>query len=137
MGMFDCIRFECEFILPHLQDMSFQTKDFYNNLDNYVVTKSGRLLLETEEYNIVPENKRPYFDTEDWDTNPFVQLIGSTDKKIIDIVPIRHSGLINFTGFYLSPDGQDIFYDFQAAFDNGILVFISILEERPLENEIV
>lgn len=137
MSGFDCIRFNCDFVLPHLQDMTFQTKNFYRSLDNYVVSEHGRLLLENITYETVPESKRPYFGTEDWNTNPFVQLIGATDEKIIDRVFIKHSGLIKFNGFYLSPDGHDIFYDFQAGFDNGILIFISVLEERTLDNEFV
>lgn len=133
--MFDCIRFDCEFILPELQDMTFQTKDFYKMLDNYVVSKEGRLFLEKATYFDVPLNERPYFVTDDWEKNPFVQLIGATGKNVADKILVRHSGIISFNGFSISIDGQDMFYEFEAGFQNGVLQFITLMEERPLENE--
>ncbi len=136
MGMFDVISFECDFILPHLQGVAFQTKDFYNANDSYVVTKEGRLMLEKAKWHDVPEKDRPYFGTKEWDTEPFVRLIGSTDKEVIGRVLVMHDEEVEFTGYIISMDGKsDMFYRFQAGFNNGVLMYITLLEERSLENE--
>lgn len=48
MGLFDEVR--CDYPLPNPehQDLKFQTKDLENLLDEYVVTRRGRLVRETE-----------------------------------------------------------------------------------------
>lgn len=135
MEMFDVIRFDCDFIIPHLQTMSFQTNDFFKNLDYYVVSKEGRLFLEKGIYEDVPENKRPYFGTPEWDKEPFVRLIGSSEKKVSEIIPVNHSGAIMFIGTLFTMNNQDMFYKFEAGFNKGILAYISVLEERPFERE--
>jgi hypothetical protein len=136
MGMFDVIRFDCDFISPHLQDVLFQTKDFYNNLDTYVVSKTGQLLLEKVEFSDVPEHKRPYFGTPEWDNNPFVRLVGATDRKVIDSTPVQYTGEVDFLGYIITLNGHDMLYKFQAGFEKGVLRFITVVEERNLENEI-
>ena len=47
MGMFDKLR--CEYPLPdaEMQDEQFQTKDFYRLLENYLITKAGRLIHDS------------------------------------------------------------------------------------------
>jgi hypothetical protein len=130
---FDTLRFDCDFILPSLQEMSFQTKDFFNQLDTYVVSKEGRLFLEKAVFHEVPENKQPYYGTADWYTNPFVRLIGSQEKEVLDAVLIRHDGLVDFTGYIINPNGNDMFYNFQAGFSNGVLEFITLVDEQELD----
>lgn len=135
MGIFDVIRFECDFVLPQLQGVAFQTKDFYNQNDSYVVTEDGRLMLEKARWHDVPEHERPFFGTKEWDTEPFVRLVGSADKEVISRVFITHDDKIDFTGYIINLGGKEMFYRFQAGFNNGVLMFITLLEEKQLENE--
>src|SRR5437879_3166071 len=53
MGMFDEVR--CEYPLPdvELQDERFQTKNFYRLLENYTITKEGRLIHESSHWGKV------------------------------------------------------------------------------------
>lgn len=53
MGMFDEVR--CEYPLPdaELQDERFQTKSFYGLLENYTITKDGRLIHDSSHWGKV------------------------------------------------------------------------------------
>ena len=61
MGMYDHIK--CEYPLPdaseEVQNDVFQTKDFYNAMDDYTITKEGRLILHKKVYEEVPEEETP------------------------------------------------------------------------------
>jgi hypothetical protein len=59
MGMFDTIRVEIE--IPGCGDCSheeFQTKSFDNVMENYVITKNGKLYCEKWEYDWVDDTSR-------------------------------------------------------------------------------
>jgi hypothetical protein len=53
MGMFDEVR--CEYPLPdaELQDERFQTKSFYRLLENYTITKDGKLVHDSSHWGKV------------------------------------------------------------------------------------
>lgn len=57
MGMFDTLR--VEIAIPGCGDCSheeFQTKQFNNNMEHYVITKTGELYRETWKYEWVEDN---------------------------------------------------------------------------------
>ena len=47
MGLFDYLK--CEYPLPDGggEDLSFQTKSFYRRFENYVITKDGKLIHDS------------------------------------------------------------------------------------------
>ncbi len=56
MGLFDMMRVEVE--IPGCGDcshMEFQTKQFNNNMEHYVITKTGELYRETWKYEWVDD----------------------------------------------------------------------------------
>lgn len=75
--MYDEIK--CDYPLPgapkEVQNGIFQTKDFYNVMDIYTITKEGRLILHKKIYEEVPEEKRPYYGKEEWN-NPLFKMSG-------------------------------------------------------------
>lgn len=48
MGMFDKVKCDFEMQEKEIQEAEFQTKDLSCNLDDYVITKDGRLLLVSQ-----------------------------------------------------------------------------------------
>jgi hypothetical protein len=78
MGMFDEV--VCKYPLPGTTETDFQTKSFDNMMFKYTITEDGRLLEETHEYDVVPEEERPYYGKPEWETNPIVSIFGSLKR---------------------------------------------------------
>jgi len=125
MGMFDEIK--CEYPLPEkfkfLQNKTFQTKDFYNVMDEYTITKNGKLVRQKFKYEVVEEKNRPYFGTPEWNKSPFSKMIGSLKKCIDKKEMIEFHGYIRFCTVV-----SGNFYEFTAKFTDGKLVKISPVE---------
>lgn len=97
MGMFDHIR--CEYPLPDGLDatgIEFQTKAFENLMERYTIMADGRLIAHRVRYEEVPEAERPYFDTQKWEANPFLRLVGSLRAVPIRDEEIPYHGDIGF-----------------------------------------
>ena len=130
MGMFDSVYIEYE--LPEeyafLQDMEFQTKDFEKLMDKYVITKDGRLLKKEYRWDIIPEEERPYYGTEEWNKNPIYKLIGSMRSVPQKSTDMDFHGVFNFYTAVERPEDKCAydFYDMQAKFTDGKLVDLKI-----------
>lgn len=138
MGMFDHIT--CEYPLPdkEVQDEVFQTKSMERHMDDYVITKEGRLVWHRIRYESVPEEERPYYGTNDWD-DPLFRMIGSMRSVPVADIDMHEHGTIRFY-ILIRKDGIDPLwaknpadgvevtkYEYEAKFMNGNLVEIKRL----------
>lgn len=121
MGMFDQIK--CNYPLPNtpsvIQNDTFQTKDFYNAMDDYVITSEGRLLHKKYNWEIVPEKERPYYGKSEWNKNPLFQMIGSLKRTDEEVVDIEFHGILNM---YTHVNGM--WYEYNIKFTDGNVVEI-------------
>lgn len=126
MGMFD--RIKCEYSLPDplVQDEIFQTKSLDCLLDDYTITSDGRLILHEVRYEPVPAEERPFHGTDEWDKNPFLQLIGSLRSVPLGDTPLPYHGDIVFYTS-LDADGRE-WFEYKARFTEGALQWIRRVE---------
>lgn len=131
MGMYDEIIVEYPLEgYEFLQNKIFQTKDFDNLMDIYKITKEGRLLLEEVEYEPVPEEKRPYYGTEQWDKNPIFQIIGALKRNSLGWKDTNYHGIIRFYTLYKETDDKERrWYEFEAKFTDGNLEKLELVED--------
>lgn len=132
MGMYDEIIVEYPLKeYEFLQNEVFQTKDFDNLMDTYKITKDGRLLLEEVEYEPVPEEKRPYYGTEQWDKNPLFQVIGAVKRDTLGWRDTNYHGIIKFYTLHKKAnDKERRWYEFKSKFTNGNLEKIELIEDE-------
>ncbi len=95
MGMFDTVR--CQLPLPDLKDpahVEFQTKSLYCHLDDYIITKAGRLIL-----------------------------VGGIKGSGADL-DVHYHGMLNFYGTKDQKQGYnpENWYEYDAKFTDGTLV---------------
>ena len=116
--MFDNIK--CEYPLPdaNVQDEVFQTKAFGDGftggfLDNYTITKDGKLIRHNVVYEVVPEEDRPYYGTPEW-KNPLLQVCGSMKAVPAGDEDIEYHGFMNM---YTTVD--DEWYEYEIKFTDG------------------
>lgn len=124
----------CEYPLPDIevQEEIFQTKTFDDpQLDNYIITKEGDLLIEIREYFSIPEEERPFYNQSEWD-NPLFKMVGMFGHKIIGKKHLtQFNGKINFY-IGLPYSGKiDQWYEYTATFKNGRLTKL----EKVVENQ--
>jgi len=106
MGMFDTIR--CEYALPdkEFQEESFQTKCLECLLDEYTVTKRGRLILHMQ---------RPY------------------QKKSKDIDIEYHGDIRFYTSIGTRGQGSFEWIEYQVRFTEGKVQWIKRVEIKQEE----
>lgn len=124
MGMYDDV--VCEYILPDTKEINFQTKDFECFLDKYTITKEGRLLLETSDFEEVPEEERPFYNKEGWETNPVSRIFGSLKKVNIEQKDTDFHGIFNM----YTMDKNDGWLEYKVKFTEGQLVSIERVEKN-------
>jgi hypothetical protein len=61
MGMFDNLRIEAPLPDAELQDRTFQTKSLECCLSDYTITRDGHLVLRQVEWEVTPEEERPFY----------------------------------------------------------------------------
>lgn len=110
MGLFDDLK--CEYPLPdsNMQDHAFQTKSLDNRLDQYRITKDGRLMVAEYRLDPIPESERKHF----LDCTHRVEL-GERDTQ--------YHGDIVFYAFEDRYDNSDMI-EYQARFTDGQLQWI-------------
>ncbi len=122
--MFDYIK--CEYPLPslkeaeelniNLKDVCFQTKDFENLMDEYVIKDDGKL------YHI--EKKYKWADDDGSFLKGYMEEIDSKEVRI------KHHGVIRFYHFEtdLEKDGKYYSFcvDFDVKFNDGNLVSLDV-----------
>jgi len=129
MGMFDHIR--CEYILPEapeeVQNSIFQTKDLENLMDEYTITREGKLILHRVECNVVPEEERPYFGKPEWNEG-FYKSFGSLCRTPLGDEDTKYHGLISI---YTSD--KKIWYEYVLRFTDGVLVNVDEVKIQPIK----
>lgn len=126
MGMFDTI--EVNYPLPpgygEYQDELFQTKDFDNGMDKYELTAHGKLIRYYYDYEVVPDEERPYYGTDKWDDSLF-QMVGS-----LRAVPAGQATLeiTKEVCFYTWDEEKQSLITFRAKMVDGKLQSLSIVE---------
>lgn len=136
MGLFDEIT--CDYPLPdlgedeaYIQSLTFQTKSFDPSMDHYTITKEGRLILHQTKLEMVPEEERPYYGTEDWDKSPMLQMAGMLKSIDIGDVDMKYHGDMNFYVF----GGNNVWIEFWARFTEGTVTRIQRLIRENTNNE--
>lgn len=123
MGMFDYVK--CEYPLPDapnsVSSINFQTKSFGDGfdtgyMDNYTITSSGTLVLHKVTYELVPEEKRPYYGKPIWNSSPIYQLMGCMKTISIGDEEIKHHGIVNIYEMNIDTDG---WYEWELEFTKG------------------
>jgi hypothetical protein len=125
MGMFDTIK--CYYPLPdeRLQKEEFQTKDLENLLNDYTITEDGLLIHHVKEYELVPEEERPYYGTKEWDKNPIVQVLGMFKSKFIYDEHVNYNGDLIFYTFNHKTSNLT---EYKASFVDGVLIKLEKFE---------
>jgi hypothetical protein len=141
IGMFDSI--QCNYplplplevvnVLPDLFDQEFQTKDFENLLDNYILNEEGELFHIKKEYK--------------WKTGgeSFLErslegsLEGSLEVVKEETVPYNFHGVVNFYCYATvnedstSDKAQDVSLEYLAKFTNGKLENIELFSYEIID----
>jgi len=104
MGMFDYVKVEYELPenLKHLQDESFQTKDFDCAMFEFTITKDGKLIRHQYEYRTLNDTEKAVYGEK-----KFMPIMKRTGEVNNVVVPI-HGDYCIYAGSPL----QDIFVRF-------------------------
>jgi len=122
MGMFDNVK--CEYPLPdtteNIQDHTFQTKSFGDGyiggfMDDYTITKDGELVYHKVAWEVVPEERRPYWGKPEWKKNPLLQVCGSMKSVPLGDEVIEYHGTVNI---YDGSDAGD-WFEYDIKFTDG------------------
>jgi hypothetical protein len=128
MGLFDYVL--VQFPLPKtapawIDDTTeWQTKDTVDTqyMETFVITKEGRLIHKTVEYESVPEEERPYYGTPEWETSPFAKFCGIIRSIPTGDVDTNFHGDLHIGA--TSKKAPYEFYDCVCRFTNGNLEWI-------------
>ena len=122
MGMYDYVQLDEGVELPDFEadptDVEWQTKSFApSSMMVYRITADGDLLEEDAEYDLVPEQERPYYNEElegfeeDWHAG-----LGMLSKERHGWIRKEYHGMLEFHEIY-----DDHLYRFEAKFTDGKL----------------
>ena len=124
MGMFDYIT--CHYPLPGQDfnivwpaDDPFQTKSFECMMEDYTITEDGRIIHHTVRYETVPDEERPYYGTEKWETGFLAKFCGAMRSVSTGDVYLDLTDTIRF----YSSKGRE-WFEYSATFVNGKLIDI-------------
>jgi len=130
MGMYDNVK--CEYKLPDtppkIQADVFQTKAFGDGMtggymDDYTITKDGRLLLHKKAWEVVPEEERPYYGKPEWDKRGLFQLMGSMKAVPLGDDVIEHHGIIHIYNM----DSNEVWFEYEIKFTDGTVTDVKRL----------
>jgi len=128
--MFDTLY--CKYPLPYVDgitiDTEFQTKDFDNALDKYIITEEGKLLQITHRYEEVPEQERLYYGTQEWDKSPLFRIMGAL--KSIDNPPQEISLPKLNISFYTIIENRWV--EYLAQFEQGKIIKITLKKNKEM-----
>ena len=121
MGMFDNVK--SDYDLPEaLPGVRYQTKSFGDGyvggfMDDYTITKEGKLIFHNTTYEVVPEEERPYWGKPEWKKNPLMQVCGSMRVASVKDEELDFHGIINiYTEF------QGEWFEYEIKFTDGVVV---------------
>jgi len=119
----------CEYPLPekykNYQNSIFQTKSLLNCLDKYVITKDGELVHHSFNWEICPEEERPFYGKPEWNKFSWIGSLKSSPNE---------PQIISYTGevrFYEWNEAEDVWIEFVALFSKGKLIHFEA-EEKEL-----
>ncbi len=119
--MYDNVRCEYPLPCPEVQGEVFQTKDFNMPcLDDYRITKEGRLILRLVRWESVPEQERPYWGKPEWEKNGIFRVCGSIKDMELGEQDVNYHGDLHF---YTSGKNGE-WYEFVARFTHGTVEWI-------------
>jgi len=126
MGMFDEVKIEYEMPDSEIQNETFQTKSLENMMDNYTITKEGRLIFHKCHYEEVPEEERFYYGKPEWDENKALfKFIGSMTSVYDGDVDMQYHGILEIhTMLGKYKDDGSTWYSYDLKFTDGVLVNI-------------
>lgn len=135
MGMFDNVT--CKYPLPdcpkEVQEEVWQTKDMVNLLDDFTITKEGKLIHHQCEWDIVEEQDRPYYGKPEWDENPLFKVFGSMERTPTEDVVVEYHGMMRIIA--QTPDNSGTFYEYELKFTDGMVVDAKLLLKEYIDNE--
>lgn len=105
--------------------VNYQTKDLDNLLQQYYITKDGKLVLDLIEYSVVPEAQRPYPHA-----SGIQAMIGILSGEFKGKRTIDYHGTINFYDYIQS---KEKFIEFKSYWIYGKLDKIELVENRDEE----
>jgi hypothetical protein len=130
--MFDYLL--CEYPLPDTapkwitEKTLWQTKDTdAQYMENYTITKEGRLIHHSVLYENVPENERPYWGKPEWETSKVLQLCGCIRSVPNGDIDTNHHGDLHIGA--MSGSQPYVFYDLIVRFTNGRVEWIKEVKE--------
>lgn len=121
MGMFDNVK--CEYPLPDaphvVQKEVFQTKSFGDGftggfMDDYTVTKDGKLIWNKKTYEYVEEEDRPYYGKSEWEKHGLYRLMGSLRSVHEEDIEKDFHGVLN-----IYTEVGRVWYEYNIEFTNG------------------
>ena len=128
MGMFDNII--VKYPLPNTvpdwvnENTIWQTKDTDSqSLDTYVITKEGKLIHQTVKYESVPEEKRPYWGTPEWETGSFAKFCGSMKSVSTGDIDVEYHGDMHISA--MTEHQPYKFCNCTVRFNNGRVQYIN------------
>jgi hypothetical protein len=133
MGLYD--ELTCHYPLPDsaVQAEVFQTKSLGRAMDQYAITRDGRLILHEARYETVPEEERPLYGTPEWENRPWLQLLGSMTRVPVGNREIPYHGhLLFYTYLGERPDGET--FEYLAKFTDGRVEEIERVHPGDIEN---
>lgn len=126
MGMYDELTCEYPLLDKHkkYQNETFQTKSLINCLDKYVITRDGELFHQSYNWDIVPEEERPYYKDPTWDKFSWIGCLKTTPNEP---VKLNHTGEVRF---YFWDTDIDLFIEYIAFFSKGKLMHFELNTEE-------
>ncbi len=127
--MFDNVNVNIKLPDGYESKHGFQTKDFYNEMEDYEITSAGRLVKHHYEYESTPEDELPYKDS----ANPIMRLCGCIRRKEDSYrkIDLDFHGILRFYDYdnLAETNGYDekLWHEYSAKFTDGILVSIEKL----------
>jgi hypothetical protein len=104
----------------------FQTKSLINCLDKYVITKDGELVHHSFNWDVTPEEERPYYKHPSWDKFSWIGALKTVPKEP---VKLEHTGEVRF---YLWDNDDDSWIEYVAFFSKGKLIHFEFCEDKKL-----
>jgi hypothetical protein len=125
MGLYDEVKinFLFEEKYKHLQDL-FQTKSLFCGLDEYLIDETGQLWLQEATWETVPEEKRPYYNSPEWE-KPLGKIIGSLEIKKEEPIKHSHTGEVSMHYYDKNVDCEIVCF-----FDDGKMLSFKVIEKE-------
>jgi len=120
--MYDIIK--CKMYLEDDPKVLFQTKDLKCMMYYYTIRQDGRLVKHHILHHIIPEHKRPFYNTKQWFTNSKFKSIGSLKQEHVKNTFVDYEGILTF--YVLLKD----YIEYKAEFRDNVCQQITKVERK-------